>query len=108
MCGEALSRLANFRLAIRHPNGSDVGSEERKMSSIVLSKKAVRLLELCEAEGFETVGDILATWIDDSVCPAICMECGATTQLKPDQRQGYCEKCGKKCVVSGLVLADLI
>jgi hypothetical protein len=108
MDGEALSRLVDLRLAIRHPNGSDAGNEEGKMSSIVLSKKAVRLLELCETEGFETVGDLLAASFHDSVCPAICMECGATARLEPDQCQGYCEQCRKNCVVSGLVLAGLI
>lgn len=78
------------------------------MSSIVLSKKAERLLQLCQAEGFETVGDILAAWVDDSVSPAICMECGATTQMEPDQCQGYCEQCRKNSMVSALVLAGLI
>jgi hypothetical protein len=25
-----------------------------------------------------------------SVCPAICIECGCTAQMEPDQRAGYC------------------
>lgn len=78
------------------------------MSTIALTKKAERLLELCEAEGFSTLEELLDAPAHNSVCPAICMECGATARMEPDQRQGYCEQCGKNCVVSGLVLADLI
>ena len=78
------------------------------MSTVALTKKAVRLLELCEAEGFKTPEDLLAASLADSVCPAICMECGATAQMEKDQREGYCEACGRNKVVSGLVLAGLI
>ena len=78
------------------------------MSTIALTKKAVRLLELCEAEGYKTPEDLLAASLADSVCPAICMECGQTASMEKDQREGYCEHCGKNRVVSGLVLADLI
>jgi hypothetical protein len=72
---------SSLRLAIRHPNGSDAGSEEEKMStvqSVHLTLKAVRLLEFCEAEGFEKADDLLLASLDYSVCPAICMECGCT------------------------------
>ena len=113
---EVIARLAteftsSLRLAIRNPNGSDAGSEEEKMSTVQnvhLTLKSVRLLELCEAEGFEKIDDLLLASIDDSVCPAICIECGCTAQMEPDQRAGYCEQCGKNKVVSCLVLADLI
>jgi hypothetical protein len=77
-------------------------------TTLALTKKAVRLLELCEAEGFKTPEDLLQASMADSVCPAICMECGATAQMEKDQREGYCESCGKNKVVSGLVLAGLI
>ena len=78
------------------------------MSTIALTKKAVRLIELCEAEGFKTPEDLLEASMADSVCAAICMECGHTAEMEKDQREGYCENCGKKKVVSGLVLAGLI
>jgi hypothetical protein len=78
------------------------------MSTIALTKKAVRLLELCEAEGFKRIDNLLKFSMADSLCPAICMECGHTTEMEKDQREGYCESCGKNKVVSGLVLADLI
>ena len=77
-------------------------------TTLALTKKAVRLLELCEAEGFKTPEDLLVASMTDSVCAAICMECGTTAQMEKDQREGYCESCGKDKVVSGLVLADLI
>jgi hypothetical protein len=50
------------------------------VQSVHLTLKAVRLLELCEAKGFEKIDDLLLASIDDSVCPAICMECGCTAQ----------------------------
>jgi hypothetical protein len=77
-------------------------------TTLALTMKAVRLLELCEAEGFKTPDDLLQASMADSVCAAICMECGATAQMERDQRKGHCESCGKNKVVSGLVLADLI
>jgi len=77
-------------------------------TTIALTKKAVRLLELCEAEGFTTLDQLVKFSMSDSLCPAICMECGATAQMEKDQREGYCDSCGKNKVVSGLVLAGLI
>ena len=76
--------------------------------SVHLTMKAVRLLELCEAEGFENIDQLLEASICDSVVPAICMDCGCATQMEPDQRAGYCEACGQNKVVSCLILAGLI
>jgi hypothetical protein len=73
-----------------------------------LTLKAVRLLELCEAEGFERADDLLLASLEYSVCPAICMECGCTTKTEPDQCAGYCEQCGQNKVVSAFVLAGAI
>jgi len=44
------------------------------------------------------------------VCPAICMTdgCDYTTEMEPDQDQGFCEACGGNTVTSALVLAGLI
>lgn len=78
------------------------------MSDIVLTRKGERLVQLCEASGFRTIEDLLRGSLRDAVCPAICMECGATAELEKDQRHGYCEKCGKRRMVSGLVLASFI
>jgi hypothetical protein len=80
------------------------------MSSIALLQKAQKLMKLCEIEGFEIVEDVLFLSITDSVCPAICMTegCDYTTEMEPDQDQGFCEACGGNTVTSALVLAGLI
>ena len=78
--------------------------------SLVLSTKSAKLMKLCEAEGFKTFDQLLRHVGGDSLCPAICMTegCDHTTEMEPDQDQGYCEACGGNTVVSALVLADLI
>lgn len=80
------------------------------MSTIVLSTKGAKLMKLCEVEGVESLDDLLAMSIADSVCPAICMTegCDYTTAMEPDQEEGYREACGGNTVVSVLVLAGLI
>jgi hypothetical protein len=91
-------------------NGSGLRSEEEKMTSIALSAKAAKLMKLCDAAGFNSLADLLAASITDSVCPAICMTegCDYTTEMEPDQTEGYCEACGGNTVVSALVLAGII
>jgi len=80
------------------------------MSRIVLSNKAAKLMKLCEVEGYNTLDDLLACAMFDSVCPAICMTegCDHTTEMEPDQTEGYCEACGGNTVASVLILAGLI
>lgn len=80
------------------------------MNSITLSAKAAKLMKLCEAKGFVCLEDLLSAWIFDSVCPAICMTegCDYTTEMEPDQTEGYCEACGGNTVASALVLAGII
>jgi hypothetical protein len=46
------------------------------MSSILLSHKAVKLMTLCDHEGFDSLDDLLQAAATDSVCPAICMTDG--------------------------------
>jgi len=80
------------------------------MSTIALSYKAAKLMKLCEFEGFKRLEDLLELSVLDSVCPAICITegCDYTTEMEPDQEEGYCEACGGNTVVSALVLAGLI
>jgi hypothetical protein len=80
------------------------------MTSIALSAKAAKLMKLCDGAGFACLDDLLAASITDSVCPAICMTegCDYTTEMEPDQTEGYCEACGGNTVVSALVLAGII
>jgi hypothetical protein len=80
------------------------------MSTIVLSNKGAKLMKLCEMEGFKTLGQLLRHTATDSVCPAICLTegCDHTTEMEPDQDNGYCEASGGNTVISALVLAGLI
>jgi hypothetical protein len=86
------------------------GSEEKKMSTITLSHKAVKLMTLCDLEGFDSLEDLLQAVATDSVCPAICMTegCDHTAEMESDQDQGFCEVCGGNTLTSALVLAGLI
>ena len=80
------------------------------MSTIALSHKAAKLMKLCDLEGFKRIDDLLKASVVDSICPAICMTegCDYTTEMEPDQDEGYCEACGGNTVTSVLVLAGLI
>jgi hypothetical protein len=80
------------------------------MSTIGLSQKAAKLMELCDHEGFDSLDDLLQAAATDSVCPAMCMTegCDYTTEMEPDQDQGFCEACGGNTVTSALVLGGLI
>ena len=80
------------------------------MSTIVLSRKGAKLMRLCEVEGFDKLADLLELAAIDSVCPGICMTegCDYTTEVEPDQAEGYCELCRGNTVASALVLAGVI
>jgi hypothetical protein len=58
------------------------------MSAIVLSIKGSKLMQVCEAEGFAYIDDLLALLVTDSVCPAICMieGCDYIAPMESDQR----------------------
>ena len=55
-----------------------------------------------------SVEDMLRESLMDGVSPAICTKCGYTTEMEPDQSQGWCEECESNSVVSALVLAGCI
>lgn len=73
-----------------------------------IDERRAKLRELCEAEGFDSIEAMLEASVFDSVSPAICIVCGFTAEMEPDQDRGYCEGCGANTVVSALVLAGLI
>ena len=100
---------SKLRPAIEHLNVSDARSEEEKMH-IAPTNKAKKLMALCELEGFKSFDDLLQAAATDSVCPAICMaeDCNYTTEMEPDQDQGYCQSCGTNTMVSALILAGFI
>ena len=69
-----------------------------------------KLTKLCEIEGFATPLDLAPAAITDSVCPAICMnsDCDYSTELEPDQDQGWCEVCETNSMKSALILMGFI
>ena len=44
-------------------------------------------MQVCEAEGFATVDDLLAVLVAYSVCPAICMNEGCDYMSTAEQNQ---------------------
>jgi hypothetical protein len=66
------------------------------------------LSDLADAEGHDSVEDMFEATITDSIAPAICIECGATAGLEPDQDAGFCHGCGQSKMVSCLVIGELI
>ena len=69
-----------------------------------------KLTRLVAAEAYDSLDDLLAEAVFDSVCPGICMnaDCTYTTDVEPDQDRGWCEACGTNSVKSALILAGLI
>jgi len=69
-----------------------------------------KLTELASIEGASTPDDLIEAAILDSVVPGICMEegCSYSTEVEPDQTQGWCEECDKGTVESCLSIAGII
>jgi hypothetical protein len=72
-------------------------------------KQKSKLHILAEQEGKEVI-ELLEEAVVDSSCKGICTnpECNYTTDVEPDQRKGYCEKCTTNTVCSCLILAGII
>lgn len=75
--------------------------------------RLAKLAKLTELEGFEDETALFAEAMNDSICPAICCnpdnpECDYTTEMEPDQDQGWCELCERGTLVSALVLGGII
>jgi hypothetical protein len=79
-------------------------------NSSAAEKRRTKLDQLVESEGYDSVDDLIAATISDSVSPAICMHegCDYTAEMEPDQREGWCEACGTNTVASALILAGII
>ena len=67
-----------------------------------------KLETLRKEEGYASVIEMLEKATYDSVCPGICTHCDYTTEVEPDQSEGYCEMCNTNTVKSALILAGLI
>jgi len=71
---------------------------------------SAKLDDLVAREGYDSFDELLEAIIFDSVSPGICTNpgCSYTTEVEPDQCQGYCEICGTQTVKAALVLAGMI
>jgi predicted Zn-ribbon and HTH transcriptional regulator len=58
--------------------------------------------------GFRTEEEMGFQALSDGVCPGICKECGYSTDVEPDNAQGWCEECQAQTVVSGMVLMGIM
>ena len=79
-------------------------------NSSAAEKRRVKLDQLVDSEGYDSLDDLIAATISDSVSPAICLNegCDYTAEMEPDQREGWCEACGTNTVASALILAGFI
>ena len=79
-------------------------------NSSAAEKRRIKLDQLVESEGYDSLDDLIAATISDSVSPAICLNegCDYTAEMEPDQREGWCEACGTNTVASALILAGFI
>lgn len=69
-----------------------------------------KLQKLAGIEGYEDILTMLEKATFDSISPGICTNpgCDYTTNVEPDQGEGFCENCRTNSVKSCLVLADMI
>jgi len=79
-------------------------------NSSAAEKRRIKLDQLVESEGYDSLDDLIAATISDSVSPAICLNegCDYTAEMEPDQDRGWCEACGTNTVASALILAGII
>jgi len=73
-------------------------------------KRRLKLKDLVQSEGYDSLEELLEACVADSVSPAICMNdgCSYTAPMEGDQDRGWCEECGTGSMKSALVLAGLI
>lgn len=74
----------------------------------MMHKTDILLEKLASEWGFEDELAMCEEFITDSVAPGICTDCDYSTEVEPDQDQGWCEKCNKNTVVSCMVLMGII
>lgn len=80
------------------------------MSRVLETNREVSKLDLLAREWGMKTSEFIEEYALDDVVPGICLnpDCDYTTEVEPDQRQGWCEVCGTTSVRSGIVLAGII
>ena len=88
---------------------SDLHRDLRDRVSYSEDRKAQKLAQLADNWGL-TINELMEEAALDSCAPAICMNlnCDYSTEMEPDQDQGYCEACGSNTVQSAAILAGLV
>jgi hypothetical protein len=73
-------------------------------------ERKAKLTKLLTAYGFASFDDLYLVAFHDTVGPAICTapSCSYTADMELDQREGFCEACGRNTVQSALILAGVI
>jgi len=74
-----------------------------------MSASKPKLQELSEQYGM-SCEEMMEQATFDSLAPSICMneDCDYTTDMEPDQSEGWCEVCGTNTVKSILVLMGIL
>lgn len=69
-----------------------------------------KLNKLANDWGYTFPEDMMEDYVYDSLHPAICMnkECDYSTEMEPDQDQGWCENCETNTVVSAGMLMGIV
>jgi hypothetical protein len=75
----------------------------------ISSNNKEKLVKLSEIEGVPEL-TLLENAVMDTSCKGICMTpgCSYTTDVEPDQTEGYCEVCDTNTVSSCLVLVGIV
>ncbi len=76
--------------------------------NLTFHQRRDKLKTLAEYEGFDSVENLLEAASCDSVSPGICTICDYTTEVEPDQSEGWCEVCNTGSVRSAQVLAGIM
>ncbi len=71
------------------------------------AKQKTKLEVLADSEGTDVAG-LFAACTFDGACMGICTNprCDYTTEVEPDQTQGYCEVCNTLTVASAVKLIE--
>ena len=69
-----------------------------------------KLDQLASDFGFDDPLDLIEAYVCDGLMPAICMTrgCDYSTEMEPDQDQGWCECCGANTMKSAAILMGVI
>jgi hypothetical protein len=62
----------------------------------------------CIENDYGDLDDLMEEAVFDGICPAVCMTCGATYEMEPDQTKGWCCVCNANNVKSFMILLGVI